>query len=74
MRTLCAWNDKASYVANKIPHGSAEPYHDTVGVYITHPRGAYYEFRKEFYITFAFALYFAKANISRAVRRYITNA
>ena len=35
----------------KIPYGSAEPYHDTAGVYITHPQGAYHEFRKEFYIT-----------------------
>lgn len=34
----------------KTPYGSAEPYHE----------------REAFYITFAFALYFAKANISRA--------
>ena len=51
MRTLCAWNDKATYVANKIPHGSAEPYHDTVRCTYHAPTGAYHEFRKEFYIT-----------------------
>ena len=43
------WNDKDPYVANKIPHGSAEPYHA--------PTGAYHEFRKEFYITRRKALY-----------------
>ena len=45
------WNDKAPYVANKIPHGSAEPYHDTVRCLYHAPIGEYHEFRKEFYIT-----------------------
>ena len=42
------WNDKVPYVANKIPHGSAEPYHA--------PTGAYHE-REAFYITRRKALY-----------------
>ena len=57
MRTPCAWNDKVPYVANKIPHGSAEPYHDTVRCLYHAPIGAYHEFRKEFYITRRKALY-----------------
>ena len=35
----------------KIPYGSAEPYLDTVRCLYHAPKGAYHEFRKEFYIT-----------------------
>ena len=58
----------------KIPYGSAEPYHDTVGVYTTHPRGAYHEFREEFYIT-AHSAYITrrKALYHERVAFYITS-
>ena len=45
---LCARGTPSPYVANKIPHGSAEPYHA--------PSGAYHEC-EAFYITRRKALY-----------------
>ena len=48
---LCARGTPSPYVANKIPHGFEELYHDTVRCLYHAPSGAYHEFRKEFYIT-----------------------
>ena len=64
----------------KIPYGSAEPYHVRFcaifrkSEYITHPQGAYHEFRKEFYIT-AHSAYITrrKALYHERVAFYITS-